>query len=144
MADHRWDWLEGVRAKAAGDALADEVGKQLASEILACPPRVRFSDEIQQAQFAELFAVGAPSPSKDAIALSFRLARLEIEREFDAVAFEIRNHAFEQVGNSYDALAARFLHRWLSEWLFELNDHLVTKLSRAQMSAALAAAEIRT
>ena len=144
MTDHRWDWLEGVRAKAAGDALADEVGKQLAQEIRTWPPSVRWADAHQHAQFADLFADGAPEPSAAAVALGIELAQLEINREFEAAAFKIRNHGFDSVGNSYDALAARFLHHWLCEWLFELNDRLMTRLSRVQMTAALTMAGHRT
>ena len=139
--EDRWAWVEDLRLQSATDILANEAGKHLADEILAWPPRVNWTDPVEQAKFAALFATGAVMPSADAMRLGFELARLELRREHDAIAHALRNATV--AGNPDDMLAVRFLWRWVSEWLFELNERTASQVRRAQLIAAIDHAEAR-
>ena len=139
--DDRWAWLEDLRLQTATDILAKEAGKHLADEILAWPPRVHWTDPVEQAKFAPLFASGAAMPRADAMRLGFELARLELRREHDANAHALRDATV--AGNPDDMLAARFVWRWMSEWLFELNERTASQIRRAQLIAAIDHAEAR-
>ncbi|MCX5744869.1 MAG: hypothetical protein NT062_20465, partial [Proteobacteria bacterium] len=118
-------------------------GKHLADEILRWPPQVAWTDPVEQARFARLFARDTPGPSLPALALGIQLARWELQRDVDQVSYALRNGAPEALGDEVGALAARFLWRWLPEWLYELNERAGSRLPRVQLLRALEQAELR-
>jgi hypothetical protein len=131
----RWDWLEGVRRQRVVDVLLVEAARQLADEIQTWPPALEWTDERSQREFAPLFAPDAGRPGPSALALGFQLARWELARELDAIEHAVRGGEV--------SLGARFLWRWLPEWLLELKERCDNQLSRAQLLDCLRLAEAR-
>jgi len=141
--DDRWAWLEGIRPTSLEDALAHEAARVLADEVLDWPPRIAWEDARAEAELAPLFD-DATRPSLAAIALGFKLARWELERELEAIDHALRNDVFaRELADERERLAARFLWRYLPEWLFELKDRAGPRITRAHLLDALGQAEAR-
>jgi hypothetical protein len=144
MARDRWEWLEGLRSTSIEEALAHEAARVLADELLAWPPPIAWDDPRAEAEFAPLFQPDARRPPLVAIGLGFRFARWELERQFEAIDHAARNHLLErELTDEQDRLAARFLWRWLPEWLLELKERAGPRITRAHLIVALDQAEAR-
>lgn len=141
--DDRWSWLEGVRAVSLEETLAHEAARVLADELFDWPPPIAWEDLQVEAQLGPLFLPGAARPALAAISVGFRLARWDLERRFDAVDHALRSDIFEELDASRDRLMARFLWRWVPEWLLELKDRTGPRITRAHLLIALDDAEAR-
>lgn len=133
----RWDWLEGVKAKELPDAIAEEAAKLIAGELRRFPPEVEWSDELARERFAPLYAEDAPPPSIEARRAGFQLARWELDREYDAIAFHHRSAQLRD----HDRLAADLLSLYLSEVLLILSEKTQGKIRRHHLREALDLAE---
>jgi hypothetical protein len=136
--DGRGDWLEGIKRQTLAEAITLEAARQLADEVLAWPPAVEWQDARVRAEFAGL----GPAPELAAITMGFTLARWELERELEAIDHAMRNDRLGRLGPE-GALAARFLWRWLPEWLLELKERCTGRLTRGELVSCLDLAERR-
>jgi hypothetical protein len=144
MARDRWEWLEGLRSTSIEEALAHEAARVLADELLDWPPAIEWDDPRAEAELAPLFQPDAGKPSLAAIGVGFRFARWELEREFEAIDHAVRNDLIgRELTDERDRLAARFLWRWLPEWLLELKERAGPRITRAHLLLALEQAEAR-
>ena len=134
----RWDFLEGVKAMGAAEAIAGELSKLLAEELARWPLDMEWADAAQAARFAPLEAPGAPRPSNEALRQGFMLARLELLREEDALDYALRNHTLERaLPDAADRLAAELVWRWMTETLYELSERTEGRVKRRHLVSCL-------
>lgn len=142
MRAGRWEFLEGVRAIGAAEAIARELAKQLAEELRGWPPAVELGDEPQARKFAPLFASGARRPSAAALREGFRLARWEMQHDLEAIDYYLRNdHAGRAAPDPYDRLALEFVWRYLTEALLVVREATEGRVKRRDLLVALDLAE---
>jgi hypothetical protein len=142
----RWEFLEGVKAVEAADAVAAEFAKVLADELRAWPPRIEWTDPAHAARFAPLYAsgelLGPRQPSRDAVREGFRLARWDLRHEQEEIDYYFDNdHGARACPDRYDRLALELVWRWLVEALLELSDRTGGRLKRRHLLDCLDRAE---
>lgn len=109
----RWEWLEGVRKIDAAQAIGEELGRLLVGELRAWPPQIEWEDAGKRARFAPLYAPDARAPSQRALLDGLHLARLELERDPDAVGAFLREAGAGAA--PHDALARELVWQWAYE-----------------------------
>ena len=142
----RWDFLEGVTAVEAAEAVAGEYAKVLVEELRAWPLRVEWSDPALARRFAPLYAAGellSPrQPSEAAVREGFRLARWDLLHEQAAIDDYLRNdHGGRACPDAYDRLSLELVWRWLVEALLELGERTEGRLKRRHLLDCLDRAE---
>jgi hypothetical protein len=130
----RWEFLEGVRAMTAAEAIVHEAAKLLAGELARWPPRVEWTDATAAARYAPLYADAAPRPTDLAVREGMRLARWEMERDVQAIDFYMRNDLAAKVTTTaHDRLALDLVWRYLTEAMLALQELCGGRLKRAHL-----------
>ena len=134
MAD-RWEWLEGVRKIGAAKAIGEELGRLIAEELRGWPVRVEWEDDRKRDKFAPLYAPEAPPPSHGAMLDGLRLARLELQREPDAIGAFLRGDG--EAASAHDALARELVWQWAYEAALVVLEHTTGRVRRSDLVAGL-------
>jgi hypothetical protein len=140
----KWDLLLDQKPKALTTHLLDEVAKLIAKDLGQFPPPIEgFESDAAEARFRPLFDEPG-RPGADVYRAAFHLARLEINREIEAVDDYMRNARYKPLAPSpRDHLAMLFLSRWLTEQMLALREAVQTNLPRPRLVECLADAERR-
>ena len=126
-----WEWLEGLALQTPAEALAAHYAKTLAKELMKWPPQVDWADSAQQTRFAPLYAAEARRPRLEALEAGFVRLRLELERDYEALDHDARNHALEaELPDEHEQLAARFVWLYASESFAELFERTESRFKR--------------
>jgi hypothetical protein len=141
----RWDYLYDLKPVPIQEHLIEELGRLLAEDLAQWPLRIeQWSSPEEAARFARLLAPGSVRPDPKVYAEAFRLARLELTREFDSIDDYMRNERWRQFtpsGDGFDALI--LLWRYLNEAALAILEATRGRLKRAQMADCLLRAERR-
>ena len=139
MKNPRWERLLDLKRLTLVDALMTEVSKIMAEELLRdWPPQVEGLDVDIGREFSAIFAVGSKRPPQAAFTIALRLARWDLERNFDAYDDFMRNRRYEAEGLvEADRIAILFLCRWLVEQMLSLGDATDTRVKRKDMVVTL-------
>ena|SRR5438552_1498335 len=127
----RWDFLFDVKPVSLTDHLLTEVAKLLTKDLAKWPPPIEELDAELGSQFRPLFEPDAQRPSSAVYDEAFKLAKLELEREIQAVDDYMRNQRWRERGVAPgEKLALLFLSRWLVEQLLGLKESTSGKITR--------------
>lgn len=134
MASSRWERLLDLRKVTLAEHLMTEAAKILAKDLEGWPPPVESIDAELGAAYAPLLAENAPRPPHAAILEGIRLARWDLQRDFEAFDDYVRNRRWSEHGlgdEQRDALL--FVSRWLIEHLLALGEATEGRVKRPQM-----------
>lgn len=127
----RWDYLYELQPRAAIDVLLDEAAKAFAEDLQQWPP------PLEAIEPSLLHVIRGPRPHRLAYTEAFRLARLDLEHEYDAIEqWQQEGWRGAQLTES-ERDAATFLWRYLSERAFDLNEALQSRLRRRELVALI-------
>ena len=119
----RWEHLLDLKPRPILDHLVDEVAKLFAAELGRWPLEVSELDPSAAPALARFLRPDAPAPGAVAWTEAFRLARWDLEREFDAYDDYMRNQRWVEAGLEPDARALLlFLSRFITEQLLSLTE----------------------
>jgi len=135
----RWDRLLDLKRLTLVDALMTEAAKTLAEELLRdWPPAVEGLDVDTGREFSALFAVGAQRPPSAAFREGLRLARWDLQRDFDAYDDYVRNRRWAEQGlDDEQKTALLFLSRYFVEQMLSLGEATDGRVKRKDMVVAL-------
>ena len=134
----RWDRLLDVRKVTLVDHLLTEAAKVVVKDLETWPPPVESMEPETREKFAAVFAPDQPAPPRAAILESFRLARWDLERNFEAYEDYVRNRRWTEhdlADEHRDVLL--FVSRWLVEHLLSLGEATEGRIKRPQMIVCL-------
>lgn len=138
----RWDYLYDLKAVPLEEHLLKEAARGLAERLLAWPPEIlEWSSAADRLRFEPLLAPGTPRPSALVFREAFRLARWELERDYEAIDSYMRCEAWASSlpKSGYDALV--FLYKYLTEEMLAIGDATEGRIGRKALSACLSETE---
>lgn len=123
----RWDFLYELQPRAALDVLLDEAAKAFAEDLSRWPPPLEGIDPSLAA------VLQGPRPHRLAWAEAFRLARYDLEHDYEAIdRWQEEGWRAAQL-NEADRDAAIFLWRYVTERAFDLNESVQSRLRRRDL-----------
>lgn len=138
MAARRWEWLEGVRAQTAVEWAVTQMATILLKELSSWPPDVAWTDSEAERRYGDLFAAGAPPPSRAAFEQAITRARWDLARDHEALDHYRRNNMLERSCPApHDRLASAFIETYLTEALFELIERTESRVKRRDAISCL-------
>lgn len=141
----RWDWLYDLKAVSLEEHLVGEIGKNLAGRLAHWPPEVwGWSSEADRGRFEPLVAPGSLPPSDAVFAQAFRLARWEMERDYEAIDDYMRRESWRGASlgpQNLDSLV--FLYKYLTEEMLAVSDATEGRIGRKALVRCLEEAERR-
>ena len=125
----RWDRFHEARRQAVGDWLADEVVKTLVADLRGWPPPIYVWNDLDaRAKYAEALTPGCPRPPLPLWRDAFRLARWELEREYEAIDHYVRNdHGARVAADARERQCLQLLHAWLTDSCLEILEASILK-----------------
>ena len=140
---NRWEWIEGIRAETPSQVAVRELGKVLLSELENWPPAIEWSDEATRERYAEILTPSA-APSLAVLSECFKVARWELQRDFDAIGHYERNHKLaEACPSKVEQLAFAFLRSYFTEAFFELIERTENRVNRRDLLSGMDELELR-
>ena len=128
----RWDRLD-IRRVTLMDQLMTEASKILWDQLGTWPPPF----ELERAD-ATVPAADSPVPPTAAFVAGIRLARWDLQREFEAFDDWIRNRRWTEVGlDDRHKPSILFLASWLTESMLALQDATQGRAKRPDLVLAL-------
>ncbi len=127
----RWDWLEGAKARALPEVIAEELGKVIAAELARWPPDVEWIDENARARLAHL----ADRPAADTWRAGFQLARWELTRESAAA------EAWRRGAGGDERRAAELIALVVTEAMFDVIERTAGRVKRRHLGHTIDVAE---
>ncbi len=126
----RWDFLYELQPRAAIDVLLDEAAKAFAEDLQHWPPPL---EELEGVEPRLLATLRGPRPHRLAYTEAFKLARLDLEHEYEAIdRWQSDGWKSAQL-SAAERDAAVFLWRYLTERAFDLNETLQSRLRRREL-----------
>jgi hypothetical protein len=145
MAMARWDFLYEKKPVPVAEHFVEEVSKILAKDLLAWPLTVEeWTTPADAARFGPLLEAGSPRPGEKVWTAAFRLARLELMREFEQIDEFMRNERWRELlaeGREVDLML--FLSRYLTEQMLAVAEATGGRVKRPQLVDLLLRAERR-
>lgn len=133
----RWDYLYEIGPRPALDVLLDEASRAFADDLSQWPPPLEAVDP------SWLPLVLGPRPHRLAWEEAFRLARWDLEHDYEAIdRWQERGWKEAQL-NPSEKDAAFFLSRYLTERLFDLGEAVQSRLRRKELLDLLGRIEVR-
>ena len=130
----RWEHLLDSKPIPILDHLIAEVAKLFAESLKAWPLEVEDADPTT----LTLLQAYPARPEKAMFAEAFRLARWDLDRQFEAFDDYIRNQRWLQVGLAPDAKPLLlFLSRYLTEQALGVNEATQGRIDRQRMLSVL-------
>ncbi len=139
MRDRRWDHLYELQKRPVKEYILERFAEELAGDLAAWPPPLEWvSDELRRRYSAGL----AERPSDDALRLALEVARLDLERRFEAIDALVRNEAPRRWRTDAETAAGHLAARFVTEKCLALKEWAEgAQLTRADLARAVAAAE---
>lgn len=135
-----WERLD-IRRVTILDQLMTEAAKLLFEELGTWPPAV---EEVavdrggRPGEFSEILAPGSPVPPRAAFVEGIRLARWDLQREFDAFDEYVRNRRWSEAGlDDANKPQILFLASYLTESLLALKEATGGRVKRDDLATAL-------
>lgn len=130
----RWERLFDQKPVPLLDHLLEEVARLLTADLQRWPIPVVDLDLNTGSKFAPLLEPDSAQPEEPVFDEAFRVARWELERDFDASADYFRNRRWSERGLPEDARTPiLFISRWLVEQLLSLREHTHSRVTRAHL-----------
>ena len=134
MQPSKWELLLGAKPVPILDHLVAEVAKLFARDLAAWPPEIEAFDDATGAKLKELLAETPARPHPSLYEEAFRLARLDLSREFEALDDYWRNRRWLSAGLAdSDRGMLQFLSRFLTEQLLALGEATDGRVNRSRM-----------
>ena len=135
----RWDRLLDLKTLTLVDALMTEASKVMAETLLGdWPPAIEGLDEATGAEFASIFAKDSKRPPIAAFFEATKLARFDLQRDFEAFDDYVRNERWTEAGlGTEHKTAILFLTRWIVEEALSLGEATDGRVRRKDMVAAV-------
>jgi hypothetical protein len=141
----RWDFLYGMKPVPIAEHFVEEVSKIVAKDLATWPLTVEeWTTSADATRFGPLLEEGSPRPGEKVWTAAFRLARLELMREFEQVDDFMRNERWRELveaGRERDLMI--FLSRYLTEQMLAIGEATQGRLKRPQLVDLLLRAERR-
>lgn len=141
----RWDYLYDLKPVPLTEHFVEEVSKLVAQDLKAWPLQVEeWATAQDEARFAPLLAPEAPRPAEPIYEAAFKLARLELMREYEQIDDYMRNERWRAAtppGTGFDLLL--FLSRYLTEQMLAIGDATEGRIKRPLLVDILLRAERR-
>lgn len=139
----RWDFIHDLKPVSLSEHLVEEVSKLLCKDLGAWPPEIEsWEASRDEARFRKLFEPGAKRPDDKVFTVSFRLARLELLREYEQIDEFMRNERwrdFAEPGYDYEAMI--FLSKYMTEEMLGIAEMTQGRIKRVQLVDCLLRAE---
>ena len=134
MRSPKWDHLFDAKPIPVIDHVIVEVAKLFAEDLKQWPPAVEEFDESTGASVRAMLAQNPPRPDSRVWVEAFRVARLDLAREFDAHAEYFRNQRFLATGlTEADRPMILFLSRYMTEQVLALSEATEGRINRRLM-----------
>ncbi|MFN7130618.1 MAG: hypothetical protein ACK4N5_00950 [Myxococcales bacterium] len=129
----RWDFIQDLKPIELKQHFLNEAAKLLAKDLEKWPLTIEAWENPQaEARFARLTLPGAPRPDERVYEAAFKLARWEMEREFEAIDEFMRNERWRAYGaDEYGRDAMLLLNRWMIEQLLSILEVTEGRINRA-------------
>ena len=139
MSSSRWDWLYEVRSRPIKEFVLDRVARELGDEIDAWPPRIEsWESEEARRRFQPLMEGRAGRPPKGPLRLALRLARWDLQREFERVdAYMTSGHHRDDAPGPYDVDLAMFIWRYLVDQVLAFKEQAGMGFSRDDLCTVI-------
>jgi len=133
----RWDRFHEARRQEVDDWLSDEVVKVLHEDLRDWPPPIVYWQDLEaRKRYEDALAPTCPRPPLLVFRDAFQLARWELEHDFEAIDYYVRNDKAGLVATTpLERLCLRFLHAWLTDSMLEILE--VSRLKRPQLVECL-------
>ncbi len=130
----RYDWLYELKPVPLKDKVMDEVARHVARDLRGWPPPVEeWLSEKERARFAPLYD-DPVRPDDSLLRYACRIVRLELNREYEAIDYEMRNERWREHGSSErDGESMQLLVRWLVDVLLAVREHSGQRLTRRDL-----------
>ncbi|MGC4121075.1 MAG: hypothetical protein QM765_42155 [Myxococcales bacterium] len=131
----RWDYLYELKPVPASEAFVEEAAKIIAKDLGVWPLQVtEWATPQDAARFGPLLAPDSLPPDASTFTEAFKLARLELMREFEQIDDYMRNErwrAFVPPGRGVELLL--FLTRYLTEQMLSINEATEGRIKRPML-----------
>ncbi len=130
----RYDWLYELKPVPLKEKVIEEVARQLARDLRGWPPPVEeWLSENDRLRFEALYKEPR-RPDDSVLRYAFRLVRLELEREYEAIDYEMRNEKWREHGSQEsDRECVLLLMRWLTDALLAVKELSGQRLTRGDL-----------
>ncbi|MBI5068003.1 MAG: hypothetical protein HZB56_07165 [Deltaproteobacteria bacterium] len=136
MRDRRFDWIYDLQKEPVRDVICRRFAEELARELGAWPPPLVewVSEELRQRWAAGL----AERPRPEVLRLALRLARLDLERRFEAEERLLGHEGPAALRSPADEAACHLLVRFVTEKCLGLKEWAEgARLTRADLVGAV-------
>lgn len=142
MRDRRYDWLYERQKQPVKAYILERFAGELADEVAAWPPP---DLEWESEALRRRFEAGAAAPPREAVVrVALELARLDLQREFDAVEQRLSSDAGGALQSEAERAAAHLLLRLFTERCLSLKEYAEgAHLTRQDLVGALDLVERR-
>jgi hypothetical protein len=138
MNPSKWDLVLDRKPIPLIEHLLLEVAQVFGDELLMWPPPVDEFDAVSGTDMSSIFSEPQPRPSLPLYVEAFKLARMELERNFEASAEYFRNNRHLEMGLSRNEKPMLlFVLRYTVEQLLALAEATEGRIKRAQLGALL-------
>jgi hypothetical protein len=141
----RWDFIYDIKPVPIAAHVIEELSKLLAKDLDRWPPDVHAgATGADEARFRNLFEPGAKRPDDKVFRAAFKLARWELQREYEIIDDFMRNErwrAYTERGDGYDAMI--LLSRLLTEQMLAIIEATGGRIKRPQLVDCLQRMEKR-
>jgi hypothetical protein len=138
MQPSKWDLVLGTRPIPILDHLVGEVARLFARDLGTWPPPVESFDEATGAHLKALLEANPRRPDARLYGEAFRLARLDLSREIEALDDYWRNQRWLEAGlTAQDKPMLHFLSRFMVEQLLALSEATEGRINRSRMKDVL-------
>lgn len=131
----RWDYLYELKPVPVAEAFVEEAAKVIAKDLEAWPLQVsEWATPQDAARFGPLLAPDSARPDAATFAEAFKLARLELMREFEQIDDYMRNERWRRAlppARGVDLLL--FLSRYLTEQMLSINEATEGRVKRPML-----------
>ena len=140
MRDRRYDWLYERQKQPVKAYILERFAGELAEELRAWPPP---DLEWESEALRRRWEAGAAAPPREAVVrCALELARLDLQREFEAIEQRLASDAGGILRSDAERAAVHLLVRLLTERCLALKEYASgARLTRQDLVEALAAVE---
>lgn len=136
--NRRWERILDSKPVTLVDQLMTEAAKTLWSELGSWPPPIQELELAGARSHGDVLKPDSPVPPRAAFREAIKLARWDLEREFDAFDEYVRNRRWEAAGLAESHKPALlFLTAYLTESLLALREATEGRVKRGDLLVAL-------
>jgi len=142
VRDKRWDHLYDLRKQPVKELILERFAEELARDLAAWPPPLLewVSEELRRRWAPGL----SEKPGEEVLRLALEVARLDLEREIEAIDRLMESEAPKRWRTPAEEAAGHLLVRFVTEKCLSLKEWAEgAKLTRADLARAVRLAERR-